>query len=59
MSHDKKPEFVYLVAVKDVTCRAECVHKDKEKPRCTHEWIELDHPGRCIFFKPLAASKEG
>ncbi len=56
MSHDKIDSDYILLAkkFKSIVCRAECIHKDAEKPLCAHEWVELDEPGQCIFYTPLA-----
>lgn len=52
MSHDNESEITYSNKFKSIVCRAsECIHRDKDRPLCNHDWIELDSPGFCIFFK--------
>lgn len=36
---------------KSMICRAvDCVHNQKDKPICKHDWVEIEVDGCCIFM---------
>jgi len=45
----KQEKSVIPIEFKQLTCQAvNCVHN--KGPACSHEWMELDETGRCIFL---------
>ena len=57
MDYEKEvDESTIPIRFKSMTCQVvECIYN--EKPSCSHEWVELDENGTCIFKQISKAVK--